>query len=281
MIMTNERNNTQSGMPTSISDAELDQFQQLAFSATGIELSGSKRSMIYSRFTRRLRTLNLNSFSAYLKIAANRDGEEFEHFVNTITTNLTYFFREPHHFDFLKDTVIPKAAAARKGEALRIWSAGCSSGEEPYSIAMVLAESEKRGETDYRLLCTDIDTQMVTRTERGIYKDSQTRGLDSSRRSQWFTKEGDGEIAVIPELKRGMICKKLNLFDTTPVRPGVDIIFCRNVLIYFDKEHQRKVVKAFSNVQRSGQFLFLGHSESLRGFDNIYKRVSNTVYERV
>lgn len=281
MSALSDRIRSEPSLPSSVSDSEFDQFRKLSFEATGIELSGSKRSMIYTRFIRRLRTLKLQSFSEYLEIAANRNGQEFENFVNTITTNLTYFFREPHHFDYLRDTAIPTTCDANKAAPIRIWSAGCSSGEEPYSIAMVLAEASMVGENDYRLLCTDIDSQMVGVAERGIYKSSELRGLDSDRRAKWLVEKGSREVEIAPALKRGMICRKHNLFEPVPIRPGVDIIFCRNALIYFDKDCQEKVISAFAKVQCTGHYLFLGHSESLRGFEKMYNRVSNTVYQRI
>lgn len=273
---------TEADFPTELSDRDLAVFQRLARSASGIELSASKRPMIYTRFARRLKALELNSFSDYLELVSKPGAREYEYFVNTLTTNLSYFFRETPHFQFLRDTVIPDVFSNRIDlSPARIWSAGCSYGAEPYTIAMVLCESSKIGGADYRLLCTDIDSAMVSDTESGRFSLSKARGLTQDQITHWFTRENNGIIKAKPALQSGMICKKLNLFDDWPIKPGVDVIFCRNVLIYFDRNAQRSVIDSFAAIQNRGHYLFLGHSESIRGFETKYVQVSNTVYRRL
>ncbi|MFK7886299.1 MAG: protein-glutamate O-methyltransferase CheR [Gammaproteobacteria bacterium] len=269
-------------LPQSLPDADLAAFQRIAMEMTGIKLDDAKRSMIYTRFLRRLRTLQMTTFDQYLQHVQSGASEEVEEFINTITTNLTYFFREPHHFEFLRSDVVPDLfhKPGRAG-AVRVWSAGCSSGEEPYSIALSLAEEGLTGAADYRLLCTDIDTEMVGATRAGEFKLSNVRGLDDSLRSRWFKDDGNGTLLANDALRQGMMCKQLNLFGNWPVRPGIDIIFCRNVLIYFEKPHQEQIINGFAQKQNPGAYMFLGHSESLRGFDHLYERVANTVYKRV
>lgn len=269
-------------IPSGLNERDYAAFQRIAKSAAGIELAASKRSMIYTRFIRRLRELGISSFSDYIDLVERPGSREFECFVNTVTTNLTYFFREPHHFEYLKETVIPEVYQDRLHAApVRIWSAGCSNGAEPYSIALTFAEAGKLGESDYRLLCTDIDSNMVAHTATGIFSEPDTRGLNANQKKNWFDPVGNGKISAKSALKKGMICKQHNLFKYWPIKPRVDIIFCRNVLIYFNKPDQKKIIRSFGSVQSSGQYLFLGHSESLHGFDDIYRRVANTVYRRV
>ena len=267
-------------MPSKLSDQDLAGFQRLTLSLTGIKLDDAKRSMIYTRFLRRLRALGVPDFATYLQQVQQPGSAEVEHFVNTVTTNLTYFFREPHHFEFLAGTAIDELfrKQVRAGPA-RIWSAGSSSGEEPYSIAVTMAEAGLTGQNDYRLLCTDIDTNMVARTAAGEFSAPDVRGLTPNRVANWFDTHGDLLVAK-PELRLGMICRQLNLFHEWPIRPGVDIIFCRNVLIYFERADQDKIISSFANVQHEGAYLFLGHSESLRGLEHLYDRVDNTVYRR-
>lgn len=267
-------------LPKTLGDEDLKAFQRLAMDATGIKLEDAKRSMIYTRFLRRLRALRMSTFAQYIEHLESGDPAERETFVNTITTNLTYFFREPHHFEFLHDDVVPALKVRRGPDPVRVWSAGCSSGEEPYSIAMTLAEAGLIGGSQYKLLCTDIDTNMVARTHAGQFRESDIRGLSDERRSRWFDSRGD-QLQAKNELRRGMMCRPLNLFVKWPIRHGVDVIFCRNVLIYFERERQDQIVTEFSKIQEPGGYLFLGHSESLRGFEKTYKRVSNTVYRRV
>ncbi|MFK8031508.1 MAG: protein-glutamate O-methyltransferase CheR [Gammaproteobacteria bacterium] len=268
-------------LPSSLNDADMAEFQRLAMSAAGIDINESKRSMIYTRFIRRLRALRLTTFSEYLALLQNDKCAEYETFINTVTTNLTYFFREPHHFEYLSEIVIPEVYRQHRGASpVRFWSAGCSSGEEPHSIAIMLAESAKVGGIDYRLLCTDIDSEMVKRTASGDFTADHTRGLERSHIADWFEEHADKSISAKATLQAGIICKQLNLFDAWPIRAGIEVIFCRNVLIYFDRPHQDKIIRKFANMQSPGHYLFLGHSESLRGFDDVYKRVSNTVYKR-
>lgn len=267
-------------LPDRLSDADLAAFQKLSLQLTGIKLDDAKRSMIYTRFLRRLRTLDLPDFKTYLEHVARPGSGELQHFVNTITTNLTYFFREPHHFEYLGGHVAHElpAMTTRSGP-LRVWSAGCSSGEEPYTIAMTLTEAGLTGGQDYKLLCTDIDTNMVARTSEGRYPAQDVRGLTDDRANRWFEKSG-GDLLASPKLKQGMICRQLNLFTDWPIRPGIDVIFCRNVLIYFVREDQDKIIASFARMQNQGAYLFLGHSESLRGLEHLYERMDNTVYRR-
>jgi len=257
-------------------------FQQFTLEHTGIKLGNNKKSMIVTRFGRRLHALSLSSFEEYLDVLSNPHNPETIDFIDTITTNLTYFFREPHHFDFLNKIVLPELVAGRAHEqAVRIWSAGCSSGQEPYSLAMSALECPDMENYKTKILCTDINTTMVKTTVSGVYRESELRGLSPAKKSRWFEGKAGGKWQASSELRKLLICRQLNLFSPWPVRPDVDIVFCRNVLIYFNESFQKKVLRGFANIQKPGSYLFLGHSETLGDSTEDYQRVDNTVFKRL
>ncbi|MEE9335653.1 MAG: protein-glutamate O-methyltransferase CheR [Granulosicoccaceae bacterium] len=266
-----------------LSDEVFAAFQRLTLEQTGIELADTKRAMISTRFSRRLRTLGLQGFDEYLALVQTANHSERVDFIDTVTTNLTYFFRELSHFDNLKHSVFPELNAIQntQDKPIRIWSAGCSSGQEPYSIAMMALEAESQTKRPVRILCTDIHTKLIAQTEQGIYSQSELRGLDEKQLKKWFEPVDDQRLQVMAALRSMLLCRHMNLFAPWPIRPNVDIIFCRNTLIYFDIEHQTRVVRGFASLQSPGARLFLGHSETIKQCADIYKRVSNTTYERI
>ena len=265
-----------------LSDASYREFQRLVLLHTGIHLADNKRSMIVNRFTRRLNALNIETFEEYIELVSKQNNPETIDFIDTITTNLTYFFREPHHFDFLGKVVLPRLAEGRsRTEPIRIWSAGCSSGQEPYSIGMTVLDTLDIRKQPVKILCTDIHSKLVVTTRVGIYGKEQLRGLDEQTRTKWFKETEDGRWQADIAIRQMMYCKRLNLFGPWPVRSGVDVIMCRNVLIYFNEEYQRRLISGFAAMQTPGSYLFIGHSETLEGFSRLYKRVANTVYERL
>ncbi len=257
--------------------------RDLVKSLTGITLASSKSEMVYGRLSRRLRALNLKSFREYRTLLSTTEGEqELAEFVNALTTNLTSFFRESHHFDYLREhLLLPLATRPRR---LRIWSAGCSTGEEPYSIAMTVAETlTLKGCGDLRILATDLDSDVLETGSRGQYSDDRLRGMATRRRESFFTRRetGDGtRHCVKPELAALITFKQLNLMHELPMKGPLDAIFCRNVVIYFDKETQRRLFAKFARVQRAGDLLFLGHSESLHNVSDAYSLIGKTVYRR-
>lgn len=268
-------------LPGKLAKNELTAFIDLANRLTGIQLDVSKEKLLYTRLIRRLRALKMPSFRVYLELLNSGDEREVEEFINAVTTNLTYFFREPHHFEFLKKAAIPDLlSSSRRSGPIRLWSAACSSGEEAYSMAIILAESGLTGGSDYRLLCTDLNTEMVDLTRQGLFKTHDARGLDSGRKSNYFTERQPGYIEAKSELTSSLICKPLNLFSKWPIHFGVDVIFCRNVLIYFNTDQHKELIFKFARIQAPGAYLFLGHSESVRGAEDYYVRVGNTVFQR-
>lgn len=265
-----------------LSDETFKKFQQLTLSLTGIQLSDVKRDMFVNRFARRLMALKLTSYEEYFDIVSSSNHPEIIEFVNRITTNLTYFFREPHHFEVLGKKLLPEISQRKKtGEAIRIWSAGCSAGQEPYSIAITALESLVGKSQSVKILSTDIHTKLVNQTFSGEYKKSELRGLNSSLTEKWFDKININTWKAKNSLRQTLVCKQLNLFDEWPFSKNVDVIVCRNVLIYFSDVNQRKVLRRFSEYQTRGSFLFLGHSETPDGLEKLYKRIANTVYERI
>jgi chemotaxis protein methyltransferase CheR len=266
-----------------LSDREFEEIRRLVRQHTGISLAESKRELVYSRLVRRLRRLSLRTFADYLELLARGEAEELEEFTNAITTNLTSFFREVHHFEFLADTVLPaleqRNAATRR---LRIWSAGCSTGEEPYSIAIALQEAMARFRGwDIRILATDLDSQVVAHAAAGEYKVERFEKMANARCERWFEESRGGTRTAAPALKSLITFRQLNLMHQWPFKGPFDVIFCRNVVIYFDKDTQRALFERMAQLQRDDDHLFIGHSESLFKVCDRYQLIGKTIYRKV
>lgn len=265
-----------------------DDFQALRTlvkSLTGINLSEQKRELVYGRLTRRLRALRLRTFGEYRELLAS-DERELGELCNAITTNLTAFFREPHHFEYLREQwLAPLATEARASRRLRIWSAACSSGEEPYSIAMTVFETLPNPDRwDVRILATDLDSEMLERARRGVYPPERLRGMSAQRLARFFDEPRDGRAGsrrIAPAVASQVTFKQLNLMRALPMKGPLDVIFCRNVVIYFDKDTQRELFARISRLQRPGDLLFLGHSESLFKVSNSYALIGKSIYRRI
>jgi chemotaxis protein methyltransferase CheR len=268
-------------LPAELRQAQFEAIRDLVRDHTGIDLQDGKLSMVYARLLRRLRALALADFDAYLHVIEH-DEAELARFINAMTTNVTSFFREPHHFELLRDVVVPQWLACRRGDALRVWSAGCATGEEPYSIAMTLAEAlEHRGTV--RILATDLDSDVLAQAQAGWYDEEQVAGLSPARVGRWLVREDTAKakgFRVRDELRRLVIFRQLNLMHRWPVRPGVDVIFCRNVMIYFRRETQRALIERFAALQAPGGCLCVGHAESLLGIAPEYAPIGRTAYRR-
>jgi chemotaxis protein methyltransferase CheR len=264
---------------------DFDAIKILVKKLTGIALSDVKKDMVYSRLARRIRHLHLTSFSQYLDLIRDENGPEIGDFINSITTNLTSFFREGHHFEMLAGQVLPELLAARADtQRLRIWSAGCSTGEEPYTIAMVLREAIPRIDSwDIRILATDLDSGVLATAKSGLYAEDRITGIDSKRQRRWFLRgkgQHAGKVRVRPELQDMIVFKQLNLMGDWPMRGVFDVIFCRNVVIYFDKPTQRILFSRYSDVLHDNGFLFVGHSESLYKVTDQFQLLGQTVYRK-
>lgn len=271
------------------SDEDFRALRSLVREVTGITLSEAKRELVYGRLSRRLRVLGLSSFRQYRELLSGPQGkDELSEFANAVTTNLTSFFREAHHFEYLREQLLlPLAGAAGRGPRVRIWSAGCSTGEEPYSIAMTIAETlPDWHRRDIRILATDLDTEVLARASAGVYGEERVAGMSSRRLSTWFTRlnpndRGRAMYRIDPRLAGLVTFRQLNLMHPLPMRGPLDVIFCRNVIIYFDKETQRQMFRRLAPLQRPGDLLFLGHSEGLFKVSSDWSLVGRTVYRRV
>lgn len=265
-------------------DDDFQFLRNLVLEKTGISLSDSKREMIYRRVGRRLRELNLNSFYQYGKLLRKDAGDELVLFTNAITTNLTAFFREPHHFKFLSNNVLPELIRAGK-DKLRFWSAGCSTGEEPYSIAITIKKYFQHAQNNLQtsILATDIDTSVLKKAKQGFYNSEIINDLDFLVRKNWFSKtdlSGSNHHTVKEEVKNLVNFKTLNLVKDWSVPGMFDVIFCRNVIIYFDKSTQKKLIDRFADTLEDNGYLFLGHSESLFHISERFELVGHTIYRK-
>ncbi|RLA07561.1 MAG: chemotaxis protein CheR [Gammaproteobacteria bacterium] len=268
-----------------LTDNDFNRLRELVTKHTGINLSDAKRTLVYSRISRRLRELGLNQFKDYCDLIEQRNSNELENFSNAISTNLTAFFRESHHFDYLANTVLPQILANNHDrQRLRIWSAGCSTGEEPYSLAMVVSEVMPKNSTwDIKILATDLDTQVLATAKRGVYGPDRTSGLSPQRLKRWFTAgKGDqqGKVRVVPELQQMITFKQLNLMHDWPMRGPFDVVFCRNVVIYFDKPTQRVLFQRIAELMPAASHLLIGHSETLFNVSEQFELIGKTIYQR-
>lgn len=273
-----------------ISDAEFQKLREFIHSHTGIALSDHKRALVYARLARRLRHHRLESFAEYYQLLTERDpeGQELVEMINCITTNKTDFFREPHHFKFLADRVFPEilGRGPGAGRRVRLWSAGTATGEEAYTLAMTVREAIPLSESwDIRVLATDIDTRVLASAERGEYSRDQIEGVPPALRQRYFL-QGEGPHAgyfrVKPTLRDLIRFRRLNLMDDPwPMRGLFDVILCRNVIIYFDRPTQRRLVERFTQLLRPEGYLMLGHSESLIDSGGKLRHMSQSVYQHV
>jgi chemotaxis protein methyltransferase CheR len=269
-----------------LTDSDFAYFRDLVGQHAGITLGEHKRQLVYGRLARRLRQLSLDSFSAYCDYVEAHVDTELTEVINAITTNLTSFFRENHHFEHLVQQALPEIldrnAATRR---LRLWSAGCSTGEEPYSIAMSVAETlPERSGWDLKILATDIDSQVLARAAAGVYPDERVKDIEPARLRKWFQRgngANTGKVRVSSRLQELIGFRQLNLMQPWPMKGPFDVIFCRNVVIYFDKPTQRQLFDRYAELLAPHGFLYVGHSESLHGVSERFKLIGRTIYRRV
>lgn len=268
-----------------LSEREFSRIRERVYKIAGISLSDAKRTLVISRLSKIVRMLGLASFDAYIDyLEASGRAEDDQHFVNALTTNLTRFFREDHHFEHLSSFVASLVAKPRRigkngRPRLRVWSAGCSTGQEPYTIALsLLAAFPELKRWDFRILATDIDSSVLAKAASGLYPASELSGL-SSQRALLFDKAGPGEIAVPQQARELVTFKLLNLIGPWPVRGPFDAIFCRNVAIYFDKPTQGVLFDRLGQVLAPDGFLYIGHSENLQAVSKGFRLVGKTVYQ--
>jgi chemotaxis protein methyltransferase CheR len=258
--------------------SEFERIRTLLYQHSGIKLNDSKKDMVYSRLGRRLRATGLKSFQEYLALVEQDQGDEWEAFINSLTTNLTAFFREPHHFPLLREHVL----SLRK-KPLRLWCSAASTGEEPYTMAMTMIDAFGSYKPPVEIIATDIDTNVLTKAKAGIYSLERVEKLPAETLKRFFLKgtgKNVGFVQVRKELRDMISFRTLNLLDEQwSINGTFDVIFCRNVMIYFDKGTQYKILKRFAPMLESHGLLFAGHSESLHHAAEFFKLRGNTIYE--
>jgi len=267
-----------------MTDADFKKISDLAYGFTGIVLGPQKRDMVYGRIARRLRDVGLTNVSDYINLVKNDTNQEISKFINAITTNLTSFFREEHHFDFLSTTLIPELKKTNVGtKKIRAWSAGCSTGEEPYSIAMTFMESMDLQGWNFKILATDLDSKVLEKGQQGVYDIERIESIKASYKKKWFLKDQNHPdiVKVKPELRELIRFKRLNLLEKWPMKGPFDFIFCRNVVIYFNAETQAMLFDRYANMLKEGGYLIIGHSESLDRTCNRFRSIGKTIYQKI
>ena len=252
----------------------------------GIKLPLAKKIMLESRLNKRLKLLKMSSFHDYVEFVLSHDGKEYEliHMIDLVTTNKTDFFREPVHFDYMVQNALPDLLSRRTDRnEIKLWSAGCSTGEEPYTLAMVLSEfAEKQPGFNFSILATDISNRVLTAAKNAIYDIEKVAPVSQSLKKKYLLKSKDktkGHVRIKPILRNRIAFHRLNLMDSDyPVLTPVDIIFCRNVIIYFDRPTQEKLITRMCRYLKPGGYLFVGHSETLFSMNVPVRQVSPTIY---
>ena len=258
--------------------ADFNKVQNMLLKKAGIKLSDAKEAMVYSRLARRIRARSLKSFNEYLALV-DKSEAELEEFINALTTNLTSFFREPHHFTALADYL------REHPQVSTIWCAASSTGEEPYSIAMVVAETFGSFKTPVKIIASDIDSKVLAKGKSGIYPLASISKISEARQKQFFHRgkgANEGRVRVVDELRQMVQFKKLNLTEPKwSITSPVDVIFCRNVMIYFDKQTQLNVLEKMVNLLKPDGLYMAGHSENFNMCTNLVRPVGKTIYRPV
>lgn len=265
---------------------EFRQFSRMIGETCGIRMPESKKSMLESRLQKRLRALDLRSFGAYYEYLESPEGMRVElpRMIDVVTTNKTDFFREPVHFDYLAAHVLPEFVR-HNHRPLRIWSAGCSSGEEPYTIAIVINEFAATHEmVRFSILATDICTTVLEKARLGVYDEEKLNPVSQDLKKKYFLRSKDksrGVVRVVPALRSQVTFRHLNFFDEDfGIGHAMDVIFCRNVLIYFDRDKQEMLLNSFCRYLAPGGYIFLGHSETVNGLDVPLVHLESTIYRK-
>jgi chemotaxis protein methyltransferase CheR len=259
-----------------LSDQDFSAIAKIVHENLGIVLGEHKKNMVYRRLSKRIIELGMDTFGQYVTYLSNNDNE-FSTLANAITTNLTSFFREGHHFEHLKDYI---EEHIQRKNSLRIWSAGCSNGPEPYSIAMVLdSVLSGKGHYDAKILATDIDTNMLSEGSEGVYTEEWGMKIPSEYRK--YAAVRDGKCIIDESLKNYISFKKLNLLHDWPISKKFDIIFCRNVVIYFDKPTQKIIFDKFADLTEDNGYLYIGHSENIMSVCKRFESCGKTIYRKI
>ncbi len=270
-------------------DSIFERLSNFIYKEYGIKMPPAKKVMLQSRLQKRLREMKMSSYEQYCDFVFSKEGEAMElvHMIDVVTTNKTDFFREPSHFDFLKSTVLPEFIHKNKlNKTMKVWSAGCSSGEEVYTLAMVISEfSKNQTKIDYSILGTDISSRILKRAIDAVYHEDRIMNIPMELKKKYFLRSKDRTkplVRVVSELRNKGYYQRLNFMDEKyPVKEDFDIIFCRNVLIYFDRETQQSVINKLCRNLKTGGYFFLGHSESITGMKVPLVQLKPTVFMKV
>jgi chemotaxis protein methyltransferase CheR len=264
--------------------ADLDAIVRIMMQETGISLSSAKGNLIYSRLAKHLRRLGLSSFEQYCKLVESSEGNaERQEMIAALTTNVTRFFREPHHFEHMREHLLPgMIVRAKAGERIRLWSSACSSGQEPYSIALTLLQMMPDAPRyDIKILATDIDTNVLATGAAGIYEESLLEPVPAALRKSWFNVVGNGQMQANDTLRSLVSFRKLNLIGNWPMRAKLQVIFCRNVVIYFEMPTQEAIWSRMMPLLEEQGALYIGHSERITGAaEDILRSDGITIYRK-
>jgi chemotaxis protein methyltransferase CheR len=272
-----------------LSDKLFQQYSQLVYQQCGINLHEGKRELLQARLNKRLRATGVQSYQDYYRLITSPNNQaEIIQFLDCISTNLTYFFREPKHFEFLEQVALPELLAHKRNARdmrIRLWSAACSTGEEPYSLAMsILSQLKEAERRDFRILATDISTRVLDVARKGLYPKDRVEKVPGALRQKFFQRcngnDGEPYYEVVPALKQSVAFRRLNLKEPYPFSGPFDYIFCRNVMIYFDKQTQQDLIQKMAGYLSPGGYLFVGHSESLTGLQHPLQYVRPSVYRK-
>lgn len=253
----------------------------VAFDISGIVLGEHKKELVYSRIARRIRKLSLTNFSEYCVYLDNHRVTETNEFINSITTNLTSFFRESHHFEYLAKTVIPEWKTRSKGQSIRVWSSACSTGPEPYSIAITLKKNMRVQDYNLKILATDLDSDVLAKGKAGEYPLADVEQMPRDYLDAFYRNEKSGMAMIKQDYKDMIQFNRLNLLGPWPMKGKFDVIFCRNVVIYFNKDTQKELFDRLADSLVDGGYLFIGHSETLHGVTQRFESMGRTIYKKV
>lgn len=288
MMPTNKDTQAYDHTLVSMGMREFASLSRFIYEQCGIKMPEAKKTMLEGRLQKRLRALGMKSFVDYTEYLFSAEGlaNELVSMIDLVTTNKTDFFREPDHFHYLRDRVLPEWCEKYHGRRLMIWSAGCSTGQEPYTLAMVLSDFAGRHPGfDFQILATDISTRVLAQAQKAVYSESLLEPVPAAMKSRFLLRSKDREsglVRIVPELRAKLKFRRLNFLDDDfGIREAMDIIFCRNVIIYFDRETQSRLLKRFYGHLRSGGHIFMGHSETLSGLDVPLVSVAPTVYRKI
>lgn len=270
--------------PNQLTDELFHKFSALVFAQTGIYLKPEKKELLNARLGKRLRKCKIGSFQEYYDfVHHDSSGNELVHLIDSVSTNFTSFFRENNHFKYLSESILPEFAQQGSGE-FKVWSSACSSGEEPYTLAIVLSEFQRANPSfRFSITATDISTRVLAHAQQGVYSMDRTQTVPDPLLKRYFRKgkgRGAGYVKAKPELQRAIKFQRFNLMDPFPWKNELDVIFCRNVMIYFNRETQGQLVQKFYQNLRPGGYLLIGHSESLTSIKTDFKQVATTTYKK-